>query len=444
MRSAPTSTAADRRSAAPAAAGPRLSASRRLPAAPLRPPSRAPSGPGRLGGAGRPGSSPSNRDWLEGQGNSDGEDAPPSAGPPASTPAAFPASAPAASSPTPAPASSPAAPSPSPASSSASSPAAPSPKRAARRLERLKVALLAALSSLDRGLAANAREAAEVEELCAQLEGLGGAVALAGAPGAAAAAAVAGGGPHSAPSDLLGGSWRLVYSSAFNTGSLGGRWPGPPAALFPAQLGQVYQRIDPDTRKLDNIVELLLPYPGMGLGGPGRGLGPGEGLASAGAVLAGAAQGLAAAAVGVLPGPLRDALGPLAPHSGPGGPAAAGSGGGWGEGALESPAVRLTLRHDYELTGSAGVRIVYEETFGQLVGAALFERLPRLEAPVVPEPLRPPKNLRSSTFEVVYLDDGMRVTRGDRGELRVYLRDEAGADPGAAAAARMAELDYED
>lgn len=30
-------------------------------------------------------------------------------------------------------------------------------------------------------------------------------------------------------------------------GSLGGRRPGPPAALFPTVLGQVYQRIDPDT-----------------------------------------------------------------------------------------------------------------------------------------------------------------------------------------------------
>lgn len=30
---------------------------------------------------------------------------------------------------------------------------------------------------------------------------------------------------------------------------------------------------------------------------------------------------------------------------------------------------------------------------------------------------------RSATFNVTYLDKSMRVTRGDRGELRIYLRD---------------------
>lgn len=33
-------------------------------------------------------------------------------------------------------------------------------------------------------------------------------------------------------------------SSGFNSGSLGGRRPGPPAALVPLVLGQVYQVID--------------------------------------------------------------------------------------------------------------------------------------------------------------------------------------------------------
>ena len=28
---------------------------------------------------------------------------------------------------------------------------------------------------------------------------------------------------------LLGGTWRLVYSSGFSTGSIGGNRPGPPA-----------------------------------------------------------------------------------------------------------------------------------------------------------------------------------------------------------------------
>ena len=39
----------------------------------------------------------------------------------------------------------------------------------------------------------------------------------------------------------LNGTWRLVYSSAFATGNLGGRRPGggPAVSLIPAQLGQV-------------------------------------------------------------------------------------------------------------------------------------------------------------------------------------------------------------
>ena len=37
----------------------------------------------------------------------------------------------------------------------------------------------------------------------------------------------------------LSGTWRLVYSSGFSSGSIGGRQPGPTASLLPARLGQV-------------------------------------------------------------------------------------------------------------------------------------------------------------------------------------------------------------
>jgi hypothetical protein len=47
--------------------------------------------------------------------------------------------------------------------------------------------------------------------------------------------------------DKLAGTWRLIYSSGFNGGSLGGRRPGPPAALVPLVLGQVYQVINNQT-----------------------------------------------------------------------------------------------------------------------------------------------------------------------------------------------------
>lgn len=42
---------------------------------------------------------------------------------------------------------------------------------------------------------------------------------------------------------LLEGRWRLLYSSGFNSGSLGGRRPGPSLGSLPLTLGQVYQDI---------------------------------------------------------------------------------------------------------------------------------------------------------------------------------------------------------
>lgn len=49
-------------------------------------------------------------------------------------------------------------------------------------------------------------------------------------------------------------------------------------------------------------------------------------------------------------------------------------------------------------------------------------KLPELTVPQLPEPLKPSRSMRSSTFEVLFLDDDLRVTRGDRGELRVFVR----------------------
>ncbi|EFJ46380.1 hypothetical protein VOLCADRAFT_105590 [Volvox carteri f. nagariensis] len=375
----------------------------------------------------------------------------------------------------------------------AEAPAPPGSPPTGRRIERLRFSLLAALSSLDRGLAANAREAAEVDELCSQMESLGTPITLSPSP-PPAAGPVAGGGSAgvSGINDQLAGTWRLIYSSGFNSGSLGGRRPGPPAALFPTILGQVYQCIDPQTAKLDNIVELLFSY-----GPPDLGLLSGPGGEVLGRGLERLSQQLGVSKE-QLPAPLKDLL--LGPEKREqqqqqqgmeGGPA--GKGTSWKRQGWGSPAARLTLRHDYEVIWGDGwgwlaisiylydrplrpsprlkgfmwgnystklhvdrkqqcgpltwnpseakeirrgvrhvvvlspatVRIVYEETYGELVGSGFFAQLPRLAAPSLPEPLRPPKFLRSATFEVTFLDEMMRITRGDRGELRVYLRDTA-------------------
>lgn len=186
--------------------------------------------------------------------------------------------------------------------------------------------------------------------------------------------------PDSSTMDQLAGTWRLIYSSGFNTGSLGGRRPGPPAVFVPLVLGQVYQRIDNNRGKLDNIVEFLfsLPLPSL----------------------------------------------PFLPSY-----------------TTETPAVRLTLGHDFSVQSPSTVEIVYEDTSAQLLGSQFLDAFPRFDVPSVPEFLRPPRFLRSATFNVTFLDSMLRITRGDRGELRIYLKDEDLVDGGASV---PVEADYVD
>jgi hypothetical protein len=82
------------------------------------------------------------------------------------------------------------------------------------------------------------REASEVDKLCSRLEEAAGPITLRWSTSRSS--------PDASTMDKLAGTWRLVYSSGFNGGSLGGSRPGPPAALVPTVLGQVYQVIDAD------------------------------------------------------------------------------------------------------------------------------------------------------------------------------------------------------
>lgn len=40
----------------------------------------------------------------------------------------------------------------------------------------------------------------------------------------------------------------------------------------------------------------------------------------------------------------------------------------------------------------------------------------------LPEQLKPPMKSRSASFDVLFLDDDIRVTRGDRNEIRIFVR----------------------
>lgn len=70
-------------------------------------------------------------------------------------------------------------------------------------------------------------------------------------------------------------------------------------------------------------------------------------------------------------------------------------------------------------SGSSKIKIIFEKTTVKTTGT--FSQLPPLDLPQIPDALRPQSNRGSGDFEVTYLDADTRVTRGDRGELRVFV-----------------------
>ncbi|XP_008789427.1 plastid-lipid-associated protein 6, chloroplastic [Phoenix dactylifera] len=195
----------------------------------------------------------------------------------------------------------------------------------------LKLKLLGAVSGLNRGLAANEEDLRRADSAAKELEALGG-VDL------------------TKDLDKLQGRWKLIYSSAFSSRTLGGSRPGPPTGrLLPITLGQVFQRIDILSKDFANIAEIQFGAPW-----------------------------------------------PLPP--------------------LEATA---TLAHKFELIGSSSIKIIFEKTTVKPTGS--FSQLPPFEVPRLPDALRPPSDSRSGDFEVTYLDADTRITRGDRGELRVFV-----------------------
>lgn len=82
--------------------------------------------------------------------------------------------------------------------------------------------LQGAVSGLNRGLAASEEDLRRAESAAKEIEAVGGAVDL------------------TKDLDKLQGRWKLIYSSAFSSRTLGGSRPGPPIGrLLPITLGQV-------------------------------------------------------------------------------------------------------------------------------------------------------------------------------------------------------------
>ena len=71
------------------------------------------------------------------------------------------------------------------------------------------------------------------------------------------------------------------------------------------------------------------------------------------------------------------------------------------------------------MIGSSGIKITFDKTTVKATGN--LSQLPALDVPRIPDALRPQSNTGSGEFEVTYLDSDTRITRGDRGELRVFV-----------------------
>ena len=48
--------------------------------------------------------------------------------------------------------------------------------------------------------------------------------------------------------------------------------------------------------------------------------------------------------------------------------------------------------------------------------------LPEIMLPQLPEPFKPSRQQRTSSFDVLFLDSDLRITRGSRGELRIFVK----------------------
>eukprot|EP00238_Polyblepharides_amylifera_P001134 CAMPEP_0196573486 /NCGR_PEP_ID=MMETSP1081-20130531/3390_1 /TAXON_ID=36882 /ORGANISM="Pyramimonas amylifera, Strain CCMP720" /LENGTH=269 /DNA_ID=CAMNT_0041891221 /DNA_START=42 /DNA_END=851 /DNA_ORIENTATION=- len=194
------------------------------------------------------------------------------------------------------------------------------------KIPALKLSLLRAVASLDRGVAASKSDMTRVDDLVSQLE-----------------SAIAVATPDSRSIDQrCDGLWRLVYTSNISD---------QPTSVGPFKLGQVFQRISCADKTLDNVVELMTPN----------------------------------------------------------------------FFALPSTTISAALQHSLNASGTNTLEITFEGVSIDASNVIQGVELPGL--PSLPEALRPPSNLRTGSFDVTFVDDEMRVSRGERGELRVFMKE---------------------
>uniref|UniRef100_A0A0G4F6H2 Plastid lipid-associated protein/fibrillin conserved domain-containing protein n=1 Tax=Chromera velia CCMP2878 TaxID=1169474 RepID=A0A0G4F6H2_9ALVE len=210
------------------------------------------------------------------------------------------------------------------------------------------------------------------------------------------------------------GTWRLLYSSALSTGSLGGFRPGPPT-LVVLEFASVYQSIGPQSMRVSNVVELkwsdfllslpippLLPAPTLVLGHSSKEI---SGFPARLRIFNDEVQ--------LLPGPFleRDRKG--------------------AEMVTEKVRARSAEQQGGATEGNPLAEALQKvQSFGDLSEVEQFFQsvLPPIVFPVGTSSLPlGSEEMRGGTFDVSFLDDSLRVIRGDRDEVRVFVRAETGA-----------------
>ncbi len=88
-------------------------------------------------------------------------------------------------------------------------------------------------------------------------------------------------------------------------------------------------------------------------------------------------------------------------------------------GVLGFRSILLTLM--FVSAGGAGIHIIFEKTTIRPKGG--LSQLPPFDTPPIPNFLRQSSpNQNSGDFVTTYLDPEFRISRGDRGELRIFVR----------------------
>jgi hypothetical protein len=227
---------------------------------------------------------------------------------------------------------------------------------------RLRAELMARVSGLDRGVLADQTDVEAINETANHLE-----------------ARLAHHGHkidwgNAMTLSQLDGRWRLAYTSAFAPGRLGGGRSGQPTG-GPVKLGKVFQDIDTSEKRLINAIEpLSVKTPQQKVNSP-------------------------------LPlPPLEFDLPPIV--------------------------VNVGLGHKLEMIGPDELKITGDgvKVESPLPLPPLELKTPKLPfadeiRELLPEAVQDAlAKSESSTFRVSYLDDSIRLSRGDRDELRVFVR----------------------